>query len=154
MSSLCTASYYKRLSNSESNSALKSLSKYLCSNNWSTLFLSSPSITRHYLKKSSSTKLIPGKIPPKLTSCISRVWEICSIAVGICLPTKVEFILKATLCFLVNSCGGIPLSLSPAPIVSNTSYKVCRSESPGKRGKPEEISAKIQPTAHTSILSL
>ena len=149
-----STSFSKSWGITESKSSLNCRSKYLCYNSSDTLFRICPSMTRHYRKKSSSTELIPGSIPLKLTSNNPLICETDSKAVGIWWVENVEFILKATFYFLVSSWRGFPRILSSAPSVSKTSCKVWRSESPGKRGRPENISAKIQPTAHTSILSL
>lgn len=40
--------------------------------------------------------------------------------------------------------------MSSAVIVSRMSWRVWRSDWPGKRGRPLNISAKMQPIAHTS----
>lgn len=47
--------------------------------------------------------LNPGNNPLKLTSCDFIVYKIESAAVGIGLPLRAEFILKATLYFLLSS---------------------------------------------------
>ena len=75
-------------------------------------------------------------------------------ALGSYTPSNIELSLKAVLVFFGSSSGFLPLLIASAVSVSTMSYKVWRSESPGKRGYPLVNSAKIQPTAHTSMLAV
>jgi hypothetical protein len=87
----------------------------------------------------------------KLTSYAYDSEERTYSAVGTLRPSNIEFILKATLCFLVRSYASLFCKISSAIIVSRINCKVCKSESPGKRGSPLKISANMQPIAQTSI---
>ncbi len=98
---LNSSSFYCITLNSLSIYARKSSEKYLWCSSSSTEGLNWPSITRHYLKKSSSIRLMSFRSASRLTSLASVSSYV--VAVGTFIPSNIEFILKATLYFFDSS---------------------------------------------------
>lgn len=116
------------------------------------MLLAEPSITRHLRIKSRQFSSMSFRRALRDTSfAVSYDW-IAFFAVGTASPSKRGFSLKATRCFFESSYRGFSSYMSSAVIVSKINYSVCKSESPGKRGIPLKISAKMHPIAQTSTV--
>ena len=109
-------------------------------------------MTKHRRRKSNSLSLISFNRAFRLTSWTVSGDLIASDASGTFMFSNKGFIRKATRYFLDSSWIGFSCSMSSAVIVSRISCSVCRSESPGNRGIPLKISAKMQPIAQTSTV--
>ena len=139
-------------SNFAENPARNSSSKTGCTRRSAIVVLARPSMTRHLRMKSRESPSMSFNRAFSETSLAVSGVCIALAAVGTLSPSKRGFSRNATRCFLDNSWRGHSISMSSAVIVSRMSCNVCRSESPGKRGIPLKISAKMQPMAHTSTV--